>query len=169
MSVHTHPDLTGRLAIDGTSLHTPAWNATNLMPLWARGDVRGNSVVMPGSPGVRPKPKRVTITRRSIPMAFTGTMDEDGNRYANTWIGLEANLDTFYAAVVDQPGTGDGTRNAVLTMPSGSVRSRDIHVLGLSLGATVEGINTITGDYGTLLLATLDLEIPDGAFVAGGS
>lgn len=163
----TLPD--GRLTIDSTSMHTHAWNVTKVLALWMPPDVRGTSVLMSGSPGYRPKPKRPTITRRSLPIAICGEVDPDGAPFANPWVGLETNIDQLRSEVIDPTLVGDGTRYATLRMPSGSERGRPIHVLGLSEGRSVEGVNTFTGVPGVVLFATLDVEIPDGSFVAGGS
>lgn len=160
----------GTSTIDGTSMNCPAWSITSgYVDLWLPGDVRGSDVIMPGSPGVRAKRRRETATRFSLPMSVCGEVDNVGIPYADPWVGLEENINDLRSLVLNQPGSGDGTRNMVLTMPSGSQRSRRIHVLGFDRGATGEGTNNITGGWGVIMLGTLEISVPRGSFVAGGS
>jgi hypothetical protein len=160
---------TGELTIDGTSMHCPAWNVTDLLDLWMPAAVRGTDRIMPGSPGVRAKPRRATVTRRSLPIAVCGEVGPDGSPISDYMAGLESNIDQLRADVIDPTGVGDGTRLAVIVMPSGNSRSRRIHIEGLTLGRHMEGVNQFTGQQGYVMLATLEISIPRGSFVAGGS
>lgn len=163
----TNPE--GTATIDGTSLNCPAWNFKDYVDLWLPGDVRGSDVIMPGSPGVRAMRRRETVTRRALDGAICGEVDMAGIPYADPWEGLEENINDLRSLILNQPGTGRGTRNMILTMPSGAQRSRAVHVLGIDRGAMGEGINQITGGWGVIMLVTLQLSIPRGSFVAGGS
>jgi hypothetical protein len=97
-------------------------------------------------------------------MVIFGEFDQAGNPVEAGWEGLEANIDYLRSNVADPTDVGDGTRPATLTMPTGAVRSADIHVLGITAGATAAGTNQLTGTEGVALLATLEISIPDGVF-----
>lgn len=154
----------GQLAIDGVSMHTPAWNVLTVVELWMPGNQRGLDRLLPLTPGVQAHQRRLTVTRHSLPMVIVGEVDENGDPNADLWAGLEANVATLHASVVAPTGVGDGTRAATLTMPSGAVRNADIHVEGLAAGRTIEGTNQSTGLPGVLMLATLEISIPAGEF-----
>jgi len=127
--------------------------------------VRGEDRLLPLAAGVIPYLRRRTVTRHSLPMVIQGEVDENGVPYPDVWAGLEANIAQLRASVVDPTGVGDGTRPASLVMPSGATRTADVHVLGLVLGRTQAGTNTLTGNEGVGMLATLELSIPTGVFV----
>lgn len=145
---------TGTLTISGVSMNTPAWDCVDLTELWLGGDVRGSDRLLPGVPGVKAYKRRTTVTGYSLPMVLTGEVDRFGTVNGDWWAGLEANIDYLRANVVDPTNLTDGTRAAVLTMPSGATRTADIHVLGLEKGTVLAGV----------MLATLDISIPDGVF-----
>lgn len=145
---------TGELVIAGVSMHNEAWCVLDLTELWLPGDLRGSDRLLPGVVGVKPYRRRLTVTAHSLPMVLAGDVDRFGADQADPWEGLQANIDYLRANVVDPTNTGDGTRVATLTMPSGAVRSAAIHVLDLQLGVKVAG----------RARATLDISIPGGAF-----
>lgn len=157
-----HP--TGRLTIDGVSMHTPAWRASNLTPLWRGIAVRGTDRIIPGIPGVLPYRRRLTVRTHSIPLFICGDHDRDGNLLIDPWVGLEENLDFLHDYVVDPPNAGDGTRAASIVKPSGVVVTADIHVLDLVLGDVLEGTDASTGATGVGQRATLEVSIPAGRF-----
>lgn len=141
---------TGTLTIDSIPLSTKGWSTTNLVPLWGLGPVRGSNVTIPGYPGEIPQPKRLTAFDVTLQMVVSGCHDAAGALYEDPFVGLQANcafLDSFVAA---QPLN---TREAVLTMPDGSTRSGDVHVLRFQRGEP----------DGFLWRATLDISIPAGA------
>lgn len=121
------------LEIDGVPLFTYGWETVDLSELWAGGDVRGTDRLIPGAAGVRPYPRRTTVSIRSVPMVVYGHTDADGVPYADVRAGLEANLDFLRANVTDPTNVGDGTRTATLHLPSGATRTGDVHVVGFSL------------------------------------
>ena len=140
------------LEIDGVPLATPAWEIVDLSPLWQPADVRGSDRLIPGAAGVKPYRRRRTVSKRSLPMIVYGFEDLDGVAYADVREGLETNLDYLRANVVDPTNVGDGTRTAVLHLPSGSTRTGSVHVEGFELGTAGP----------TSIRAVLTLSIPEG-------
>lgn len=155
---------TGTLTIDGVLLNTPAWDCTDLTTLWVEATVRGGDRLLPGVPGVIPYRRRLDVTTYALPMLISGDVDQDGTDYPNAWVGLETNMDVLWSDVVAPTNTGDGTRPAVLTMPSGLERTADVHVLGLRVSSAV-GAST---DH-ALVRAVLQLSVPAGRFEFAGS
>lgn len=154
---------TGTLEVDGVNLHTAAWWLVSCVPLWppvgaAR---RYDSVLVPGATGTVPEPFYEGERRESLPFWICGEYAPDGE-LQDPWPGLEANLNAL-DAILAPVSTGDGTRSATLTMPSGTPLTADVVILGIAPGATVVGTNG-DGVSGVGMLATLELVIPAGRF-----
>lgn len=131
------PTCEGELEIDNISLNTAAWvvfsdeqGLGGLMQLWANFQTRGEDRLVPGAAGVIPYPRRLTVYQPHLNIAVCGDVDENGDPVADTAEGVEANLAYLMTNVFAQPSNTDGTRSAVLTMPSGATRTADIHILG---------------------------------------
>lgn len=144
----------GALEINGVSMHTYAWTVVDVTQLWMGAEIRGQDRLLPTTPGVIPYRRRMTVTRFSLPMVIVGHVDQYNTPYADPWEGLEDNIDFLRAWVVDPTNVGDGTVPAELTMPSGSTRTADVHVLALTLGEVSRA----------RLRATLEISIPEGVF-----
>jgi len=144
----------GSLEINGVSLHTPAWTVIDVTTLWMGADIRGQDRLLPTTPGVIPYRRRMTVTKYSLPMVIIGHVDMTGAPNTDIWEGLEYNIDFLRAWVVDPTNVGDGTVPASLTMPSGTVRTADVHVLGLNLGIVTRA----------RMRATLEISLPQGVF-----
>lgn len=121
----------GSLAIDSVSLHTPAWCVMDLSDLWGTPNYRGADVLIPHQAGQKPYIRRKDTTQYSLPMIVTGYCDQFGAVNANYDIGLQENVEYLMTYVALPTNTGDGTRTAVWTLPSGSTVTAQIHVLGL--------------------------------------
>lgn len=145
----------GQFVINGVDMITPAWEVVDLTSLWLTPRVRGSDRLIPGINGVRPFKRRTTVTEHNLPFVVVGGFDQAGVALADPWAGLQANIDYLRLNVVDPTGVTDGTRVATLTMPSGAVRTADIHVLGMTPGERVKWIAKFT----------LDISIPAGGFV----
>lgn len=160
-----HISLTdGNLTIGGIPMKTHGWNILDLRSLWMPATIRGADKLLPGAAGVRSYPRRKTVTEVSLPMVLTGEANANGVAPAVGVQGpttayfaqLEANIAYLRANVVDPIApTTDGTRTAVLTMPSGATRTGKVLVVGLSLDSAVS--HTIS--------ATLTLSVPGGTLV----
>jgi hypothetical protein len=114
--------------IGGIPLATPAWEVTNLFVLWEGPDTRGADRIVPGVDGVKPYRRRATVSKRTLEMVIYGTHDEDGGAYSDVRAGLAANVEYLRANVFDPTDVGDGTRTAVLHLPSGATKSGLVHV-----------------------------------------
>lgn len=145
----------GELVINGVSLHCPAWDIVGraIMELWETPSLRGSDRLIPGVAGVVPYRRRVTVTKRTMPLVISGAVDQGGAPYADTLIGLESNITFLRNNVGDPPATA--TLAATLTMPSGATRAAAITPGGLVLGQSVMGY----------VLATLTFTVPAGGFV----
>lgn len=144
----------GTLTIGGVELvNSHAWTITDLKPLWEGPDVRGTDRLLPTAAGVIAYPRRATVSKRNLAMVIVGDTDWTGAPYSDDAVGLETNVMYLRAHVIDPTGTGDGTRPAVLTLPSGATRTGNVHVVGLTFGTQQQGKT----------LATLAIEIPAGA------
>lgn len=140
----------GTLEIDNVLLHTPAWCAVDLSELWGTPDYRGDDVLIPHRAGRKPYLRRKDTTRYSLPMMVTGYCDQFGSPNADYAAGLEENVTYLLTYVALPTNVGDGTRTAVWTLPSGTVHTAQIHVLGLK------------GDLlpGALYRPTLEISVP---------
>jgi hypothetical protein len=146
--------VSGILVIDGINLSTgPAFYTPDLLDLWGTGfDTRGKDRVVPGRVGVMAYRRRPTVSQHSVGLIISGYDAWDGTPRISTMLNLEANIARLRDNLVLPPGTAQGVRSAVLTMPSGAVRSGPVHVLKLDLGKVSAG----------WLLATLAVSIPGG-------
>lgn len=145
---------TGALTISSVSMHCPAWNLLDLVPLWLHNAVRGTNVVIPGSTGTRAYPQRVHEARHSLVMAITGWVDRNGTANADEWDGLQVNIEYLRANVIAPPTAPTATRAATLVMPDGTTRSANIQVVNLELGRHIK----------SQFEAVLDIIIPSGRF-----
>lgn len=150
----------GTLVINNVSMNCPAWCTIDLRDLWMPGAIRGGDLLLPGAPGVRARRRRRTVTTYSVKFVISGLAERTGLQpygagSAGRMRQLQENLDYLRTNVLDPVTTGNGTRAATLTMPSGATRTALVHVLGLTLSqAWPAGLTT-----------TLDLSIPAGVFV----
>ena len=141
------------LEISSVPLATPAWELADLTPLIDGPAVKGGDRDLPHGTAV-PYPRRPTITVADLPLSVFGDRDWEDVAYADIEVGFLTNLAYLRANVVDPLTTGDGTRPAVLHLPTGNL-SADVTVispLGLSPfdGVAARGV--------------LRLSIPTGAF-----
>ena len=154
MPALTHNTAAGDLTIGGVAMNCPAWKVLNLHELWLPADQRGADVILPGVSGVRARRRRDTRTTRSLRMVITGDVDRNGSPQSNKFTGLYTNVEYLRANVVAPTGSGDGTRSAVLTLPSGSSLTESVHVVGMTTGE-------FRGDA-AWLRAVIELSVPSG-------
>lgn len=152
-------DCHGTLTVGGVSLTCPAWAVLDLWALWSQFSVRGEDRLLPGAAGVVPYKRRIEPVRFDLRFLVIGDVDEDGVPYPDPVVGLETNLATLWTSVLQPTLTGDGTRAAVLTLPSGATRTANIHVLGF------EPIQAyLTPGYQAALDGVLPISVPAGRF-----
>lgn len=163
---HTQDE--GVLTISGISMNPSngAWmiqgdkdGQGGLIPLWTDYDVRGEDRILPSVTGVIAYQRRMTATRHDLRFVVVGdTIGQTGAAALDQRIGLQTNLEYLRANVFAPVATMAGTRAATLTMPTGSPRAADIHVL-----------RTTTQSYhfeecGSIWIGTLHIDIPEGRF-----
>jgi len=149
-------DPTGTLEIDNVPMSCPAWSTLDLTSLWLGPAQRGEDRILPGVSGVVPYRRRATVRTVTLEMVIVGEVDHTGAVNADPWDGLRHNIWYLRTNVTDPTNIGDGTRNAVVTMPDGvTTRQADVHVGELVLGEH---------DNYARYLATLELSIPAGVF-----
>jgi len=144
----------GTLTIDGISMNRPAWAVLNNWVFWQPAGLRGEDNIIPGTPGVLPNRRRKTVTTHTLELLIIGTCDEDGDAVPRSeWTTqLARNSEWLDEFVFTPPVTLEGTRTAVLTLPDGSTRTGEIHVLDPVYGVTTPVAITVA----------LDISIPAG-------
>lgn len=116
------------LVIDGIPLSTPAWQTDQLDDLLATSEVRGDDIVVPYGDGVRPQPRRPTVTKATITLQVVGDTQPNGDLHDSFREGLRLNIEAL-AWLASREGTAaDGTRLAELHL-AGSTRVGRVHVL----------------------------------------
>jgi len=150
----------GNLSINSVALNNAfgAWRLTGdtLAQLWLPATQRGSDVIIPGVSGVKARPRRDTVTTKSLRMLIYGDVDRTGAAAANYVTGLRANIEYLRANVVAPPGTSAGTRSATLTLPDASTLVEDVHVIGMELGEMrLDGL---------WAKAVIEISIPSGRF-----
>lgn len=136
------------LSIAGIALATPAFKGTDLSDLLRPADQRGADRVIPHGPVV-PKPRRRTLSKRSLPMVINGNVDQNGAAIGNYRTGVDTHIAYLLTNLVEPITTGTGTRSATLVLAIGSY-TRDVHVEALDIGDR----------DGPIVFATLQLSIP---------
>jgi hypothetical protein len=145
------------LTISGIDMNGPAWKVLNMHVLKQPPPQRGSDRLIPGSSGVLAYRRRTTVAVHSLQMLISGTHDRNGASNNNRVQQLFTNIDYLGYQVVEPPGSGNGTRAAVLTTSGeAAALTADIHVLGLELGE-------MSADA-SWMKAVLEISIPAGRF-----
>jgi len=147
----------GDLTIGGVAMNCAGWKllGDSLARLWMPADQRGDDRLIPGAAGVLAQRRRNTATTVSLEMLISGLADRNGTAASGTYVAqLYTNIVYLRDNVVAPTGTGDGTRSAVLTPPTGAALTEPVHVVGLKLG---DGSTD-----GRWQKAVLELSIPSG-------
>lgn len=152
----------GNLTLNGVPMKTRAWTCPDLTPLWLPPAVRGQDLILPVAPGARAYKRVVTVTQYALDFRVCGISDMNGVVTTGSGNGpeefrqLEYNLAYLRTNVIDTRTTpnANGTVPGVLTMPSGDVRTADVHVLGFTVNTRVSHV----------LSGVLDISIPAGGF-----
>lgn len=149
----------GALTINGTSMHTYAWNVADIRPLWMPQAYRQGNVVIPHATGQRAYPYRVDQAEHQLPMFLTGVVDAAGNLHPNRYKGLNDNIDALLSAILTPPSAPTATVSASITMPDATVRTANVQVLGLIMQPTLAA-----RENPKVTLAALHLIVPSGYF-----
>lgn len=164
MSGFNFSTVDGNLTLNGIPMKTRAWTCPDLTPLWLPATLRGEDRLLPFVDGVVPYKRRRTVTQYALDFRIAGISDQAGNlptggqgNGPEEFAQLESNLDYLRQNVLDPEASpnADGTIPGVLTMPSGEVRTANVHVLGFSVSTRVAHV----------LQGVLDLSVPQGSFM----
>jgi hypothetical protein len=116
--------------INSVPLATPAWEITDLAPLWDAAPIRGGDRLIPFQQGVDPVRGIVDAFRCQLPFIVYGDFDQDGTPIADARAGLWTNIrylqDQF---CIPNPATIEGTWPLILHAPDGSSWGGDCKVL----------------------------------------
>lgn len=152
----------GTLELDDHPMNRAAFATLNNFVLWTPASVSGDDLLIPHRDGALALRRRRTVTKQQMQLLVVGTVDVNGDPVSDPNIGLEDNmawLDTYiFAPVVSDTGT----REAVLTLPSGATRTGDVHVENVQLGSTIAGAFTITFDI-SMPYGELGASVPAGS------
>ena len=141
------------LTISGsTILGTRASWATNLYVL-RNPDYRGDNRLIPNLPGRRSYRDEYDHVRHVLELVIAADFDSDGAPTASLAAGIEANIAELQA-VSTPVATTAGTRPVVWTKRTGATVSADCKVGPLRIGE----------EFDDIVLATLDIVVPDGVF-----
>lgn len=140
------------VTIDGFPIPCKAIDCDSLLPLWVGPDVRGSSSLIPRRSGRKPRIRRGDESKRILALTINGLWGMDDVAATDARVTLQANIDYVRANVTDPTEVGDGTRTAVLHLPTGT-RTGPIIVESLDLGP--KGPIAVR--------AALTLILPDGA------
>lgn len=149
----------GALTINGTSMHTYAWNVADIRPLWSPQAYRQANVVIPHASGQRAYPYRIDQAEHQLPMYLTGVVNSSGTPHANRFQGLNDNIDALLSAILTPPSAPTATVSASITMPDTTVRTANVQVLGLIMQP-----NLASRENPKVMLAALHLIVPSGYF-----
>lgn len=118
----------GTLTIDGVEMvENPAWSMLDLSALLWSPEQRGTDLPLPRGT-ILPRPRRLDTTVLPFPFVVVGSVDLDGDAYADPYVGLQTNLAYLMSNVLEPTLVGDGTRTAVWTTPSGATVTAEVHV-----------------------------------------
>lgn len=117
------------LVIGGIPLSTPAWQTDQLDDLIATSEMRGEDILVPYGDGVRPQPRRPTVTKATVNLQVVGDLKPDGQVHPSGWrIGLRLNMEALAWLASKNGVASDGTRPAELHL-AGATRVGRVHVL----------------------------------------
>lgn len=157
------PDLSfGTLSVNGLSMFTGCWFIGDMSPILDDAELRGSDRLIPMAPGTLARPRRRTVTRKDFPLFITGKFNQAGDIVGADDTAWKAGLITNIRALKDGLGIGEdapfsiyGTVEVQWTEPSGSIQTKDAHVLSPMKVQTKPG---------AVAVAVLSLSFPSGVF-----
>ena len=96
----------------------------------------------------------VQPTTHSLELIISGEVSTTGTPDTDYPARLKTNIAYIASNFTNIPSTADGTRTAVLTLPSGATLTGPVHILGLTIGEVVP-----TAKWA---LAVLEVSVPAG-------
>lgn len=142
-----------RLSIVGESatvdMATHAWYLGQTQLLRGSGAVRGTDRLLPGAPGIRPYPRRRTVTQYTLPLTLRGEYNQDGVPQADPCEAVINHLEYLIAQLVTTGGNLVApVRACTLHHPTtGADRVGSIRVLEISPKETTLGLAVWRCDF----------------------
>ena len=96
----------------------------------------------------------VQPTTHSLELVISGEVSTTGTPDTDYPARLKTNIAYIATNFTNIPATADGTRTAILTLPSGATLTGPVHILGLTIGEVVP-----TAKWA---LAVLEVSVPAG-------
>lgn len=117
--------------LGGVPLATPAWEVTDLAPLWDTGEVRGDDRVVPYRRGVLPYRRSWGARIVELPLVIFGDASPEGVAAPPGRGQLWANRNLLVQAIRPlRIGTPDGTRTLTYHAPDGATYTSPASVIG---------------------------------------
>lgn len=136
----------GTLTVGGVSLNRSALAVLNVATLWEPAPPRGENLLIPFSAGRMSFARMRDERAGSLQMLVVGTVDVNGTRNPDPYIGLEENIGWLNANLF-APAETMTPFNAVLTMPSGAQKQGPIQFGAVQFGWEIAMATTLTVDF----------------------
>lgn len=121
-------------------------------------DQRGEDRILPGTAGVIPYKRRLTVTKLTIRLVVVGDILYNGSTPSTPKIGLFTNLKYIYDNVVAPTGTGDGTRAISVVLPGPFTGTGFAHITRMDM------VTQKLSDSSAAWEGQLGVSIPAGRF-----
>ena len=142
------------ITFDGVSLGNSAIKIRNLWTFWEPAQLEASNIKLAGVTGMTARKPLVQPTTHSLELVISGQVSTTGTPDTNYPARLKTNLAFIATYFTNIPTTADGTRTAVLTLPSAATITGPVHILGLTIGEVVP-----TAKWA---LAVLEVSVPAG-------
>ena len=142
------------ITFDGVSLGNSAIKIRNLWTFWEPAQLEASNIKLAGVTGMTARKPLVQPTTHSLELVISGEVSTTGTPDTNYPARLKTNLAFIATYFTNIPTTADGTRTAVLTLPSAATITGPVHILGLTIGEVVSDARWA--------LAVLEVSVPAG-------
>jgi hypothetical protein len=142
------------ITFDAVALGNSAIKIRNLWTFWEPAQLEASNIKLAGVTGVTARKPLVQPTTHSLELIISGEVSTTGTPDSDHPARLKTNLAYIATYFTNIPATADGTRTAVLTLPSGATLTGPVHILGLTIGEVVSDARWA--------LAVLEVSVPAG-------
>ena len=142
------------ITFDAVALGNSAIKVRNLWTFWEPAQLEASNIKLAGVTGMTARKPLVQPTTHSLELVISGMLSTTGTPDTNYPSRLKTNLAYIATYFTNIPATADGTRTAVLTLPSAATLTGPVHILGLTIGEVVSDARWA--------LAVLEVSVPAG-------
>ena len=142
------------ITFDAVALGNSAIKIRNLWTFWEPAQLEASNIKLAGVTGMTARKPLVQPTTHSLQLVISGEVSTSGTPDADYPARLKTNIAYIASNFTNIPTTADGTRTAVLTLPSGATLTGPVHILGLTIGEVVSDARWA--------LAVLEVSVPAG-------